>query len=42
MNIWKSLDRNQSGGAAYCLTLNLNNLYQGRVAKTGPAWVQAA
>ena len=33
---------NRSGGAAYCLTLKLNNLYQGRVSETGPAWVQAA
>lgn len=36
---------NRSGGAAYCLTLKLNNLYKGRRVRTDDAdaqWAQAA
>ena len=33
---------NRSGGSAYCLTLKLNNLYQGRVRTSGLGWRQAA
>ena len=33
---------NRSGGAAYCLTLKLDNLYLGRSATSRPGWRQAA
>jgi N-dimethylarginine dimethylaminohydrolase len=33
---------NRSGGAAYCLTLKLNNLYTGRAAGSAQAWPRAA
>ena len=33
---------NRSGGAAYCLTLKLNNLYLGRAATGQMGWRQAA
>ncbi|MDW5441414.1 ornithine--oxo-acid transaminase [Polaromonas sp. SM01] len=33
---------NRSGGAAYCLTLSLNNLYRGRSGAVGRVWPQAA
>lgn len=33
---------NRSGGAAYCLTLKLNNLYRGRASAVGRDWPQAA
>lgn len=33
---------NRSGGAAYCLTLTLNNLYRGRSGAAGRDWAEAA
>ena len=33
---------NRSGGAAYCLTLKLNNLYRGRASTAGQVWRHAA
>lgn len=33
---------NRSGGAAYCLTLKLNNLYRGRSGAGGRDWAEAA
>ena len=33
---------NRSGGAAYCLTLKLNNLYRGRSQVAGLPWPEAA
>lgn len=33
---------NRSGGAAYCLTLKLNNRYRGRAGAAGQDWAEAA